>query len=107
MKSPLEIKTDKINIFKEHAEESKAIILANYKGLTVAQMEDLRIKLREAGGKISVIKNTLAKVALNDMGILALDEDLVPSLGEDLHARGRKSHAVVEGTGFLRNGYIH
>lgn len=76
MKSPREIKTDKINVFKEQVEESKAIILTDYKGLTVDQMEELRMKLREAGGKISVIKNTLAKVALNEMGIDVLDEDL-------------------------------
>jgi len=76
MKSPKEIKADKISDFKDHVESSKAIILADYKGLTVNQMETLRTKLREAGGKITVIKNTLAKVALNEMGIDVLDEDL-------------------------------
>jgi large subunit ribosomal protein L10 len=56
--------------------ESVTMILADYKGLTVYEMEDLRRKVREVGGQVSVIKNTLAKVALNDLEIDALDGDL-------------------------------
>ena len=76
MKSPREIKADKVQNFKEHFEASKAIIITDYKGLTVEAMEELRLKLREAGGRVAVIKNTLAKVALNEAGIDVLDGDL-------------------------------
>jgi len=76
MKSPREIKTGKIDHFKAQMNESKAVIIADYKGLTVHEMEDLRMKLREAGGQISVIKNTLARLALDDMGVEKLGDDL-------------------------------
>lgn len=76
MKSPREIKTGKIDHFKAQMSDSQAVVIADYKGLSVSEMEDLRRKLREAGGRLAVIKNTLAKIALDDMGIEALGDDL-------------------------------
>jgi large subunit ribosomal protein L10 len=76
MKSPREIKADKIDRFKGLVEQSRTMILAEYKGLTVQEMESLRRKLREVGGRLSIVKNTLARVALNDLGISDLDGDL-------------------------------
>jgi len=76
MKSPREIKTEKIDRFKGLVEQSRAMILAEYKGLTVQEMEGLRRKLREVGGRLTIVKNTLARVALNDLGIKDLDGDL-------------------------------
>lgn len=44
--------------------ESGSVVVAHYTGLTVAQMSDLRSKMREAGGSVKVAKNRLAKIAL-------------------------------------------
>lgn len=44
--------------------ESGSVVVAHYSGLTVAQMNDLRSKMREAGGSVKVAKNRLAKIAL-------------------------------------------
>jgi large subunit ribosomal protein L10 len=41
-----------------------AIVVAHYAGLTVAQMTDLRGRMRAAGASVKVAKNTLAKLAL-------------------------------------------
>ena len=41
-----------------------SIVVAHYAGLTVAQMNDLRSKMRTAGGTVRVAKNRLAKIAL-------------------------------------------
>lgn len=41
-----------------------SVIVAHYAGLTVAQMNDLRSKMRAAGGTVKVAKNRLAKIAL-------------------------------------------
>jgi len=41
-----------------------SIVVAHYTGLTVAQMNDLRSKMRVAGGTVKVAKNRLAKIAL-------------------------------------------
>lgn len=53
---------------------SQATILADYRGLTVAQVSDLRKKLREAGTEFAVVKNTLFKRASE--GIMPLDPQL-------------------------------
>jgi len=44
--------------------ESGSVVVAHYAGLTVAQMSDLRSKMRENGGSVKVAKNRLAKIAL-------------------------------------------
>ena len=44
--------------------EAGSVIVAHYTGLTVAQMGDLRSKMRDAGGTVKVAKNRLAKIAL-------------------------------------------
>jgi large subunit ribosomal protein L10 len=45
---------------------SGSVVVARYKGMTVAQMSDLRRKMGDAGAKFKVIKNRLAKIALDD-----------------------------------------
>ena len=45
-------------------EDSGVVVVAHYAGLTVAQMSDLRNRMREAGGGVRVAKNRLAKIAL-------------------------------------------
>lgn len=40
------------------------IVVAHYSGLTVAQMTDLRRRMRDAGGQVRVTKNRLVKLAL-------------------------------------------
>jgi large subunit ribosomal protein L10 len=40
------------------------VVVAHYAGLTVAQMQDLRRRMRQAGGSVRVAKNRLAKIAL-------------------------------------------
>ena len=41
-----------------------SVVVAHYAGITVAQMNDLRTKMRTAGGTVKVAKNRLAKIAL-------------------------------------------
>ena len=62
---------------KEKIENSQAVIVAGYRGITVGQMTSLRAEMRKAGCEIKVIKNTLAKLALNDLNITGLDEYFV------------------------------
>ena len=47
-------------------ESSGVVVVAHYQGLTVAQMQDLRARMRTAGGSVRVAKNRLAKIALED-----------------------------------------
>lgn len=45
-----------------------SVVVAHYAGITVAQMNDLRSKMRAAGGTVKVAKNRLAKIALQGTG---------------------------------------
>ncbi len=50
--------------YTELIEQSEAIILTEYKGMSVKSMEGLRAKVREANGSFYVTKNTLLQYAL-------------------------------------------
>jgi len=52
---------------------AKASFLADYRGLTVDQVNTLRGKLREAGVEYRVVKNTLLKLAIKDTGAACLE----------------------------------
>jgi len=68
---------------------SGVVVVARYAGLTVAEMQGLRARMREVGGSVRVAKNTLAKIALEGtpaapiarlltgMTVLAYSEDPV------------------------------
>ncbi len=47
-------------------EKANAAIIAEYRGLTVAELTDLRVRLREVNAEFKVIKNRVAKVAIRD-----------------------------------------
>jgi large subunit ribosomal protein L10 len=55
-------------------EESQAVVLTEYTGLTMSMIDDLRAKVREAGGEFHVIKNTLGKRAFDEAGFSAPEE---------------------------------
>lgn len=52
---------------------SPGVYLMDFKGMTVAQITELRSKLREANVSMQVVKNTLAKRALKGAGIENFD----------------------------------
>lgn len=70
-------------------ESSGVVVVSHYAGLAVADMEEFRNRMREAGGSVRVAKNRLAKIALRDsrcegitdlmngMTVLAYSEDPV------------------------------
>ena len=72
----LESKKAIVGELKERFQNAQAGVLADYRGLTVAQDTELRVKLREAGVNYSVVKNNLARFAANELGMEALDEVL-------------------------------
>src|SRR5579883_3240910 len=58
-------KREMVETLNEIFAKSGSVVVARYKGMTVAQMTDLRRKMGNAGGKFKVIKNRLAKIALD------------------------------------------
>lgn len=61
--------------------DSEGIIITEYSGLTVVQLEQLRKKIREADGSFAIVKNTLARRALADAGLPVPKELLVGPVG--------------------------
>ena len=59
--------------------EGKAVVLAEYTGLNMPAIDQLRVKVREAGGEFHVIKNTLGKRAFESAGLEAPDEYFIGS----------------------------
>jgi len=52
----------------EKITNSTGVYLADYKGLNVEEISDLRNKLRDATVEFKVIKNTLARISVNKVG---------------------------------------
>lgn len=70
----LEQKQQFVNELSEKIKGSVTGVLVEYKGITVAQDHELRLKLREAGATYSVIKNSLLSRAFKDAGYEGLDD---------------------------------
>lgn len=54
---------------REKFDGATAVILADYRGLSVKDMQALRVKLREAGAETHVYKNSLSLIAVTDLGL--------------------------------------
>ena len=76
MSANFENKKVLVDEIKSYAKDAKAIILVDYKGLTVAEDTQLRNEFRKAEVEYRVLKNTLVKIALNELGYTDFDADL-------------------------------
>ena len=54
-------------------ERSDALLLTEYRGLSVSELTELRRSLAEGGTKFAVVKNTLMRRAVNDAGVAELE----------------------------------
>jgi large subunit ribosomal protein L10 len=59
-----------------HIDESEAIFAVDYRGITVAQVAELRAKLRDADATFKVVKNSLTERAADQVGAEALKDYL-------------------------------
>jgi large subunit ribosomal protein L10 len=59
-------KIERVAELKEQIEGSTALLLTEYRGLTVSEITELRKSLGEGGARFAVIKNTLMRRALED-----------------------------------------
>lgn len=62
-------KDELINHYTDWLDRSQALIVTEYSGLSMKQIDDLRSKVREAGGEFHIVKNTLGKVAFEQSGL--------------------------------------
>ena len=91
-------------------ESSGVVVVSRYEGMTVAEMQDLRARMRAAGGSVRVAKNKLAKIALEGkpaasvaeyltgMTVLAYSEDPVAAAKViDDYARDNQKLVILGG----------
>lgn len=70
-------KVELVTQYVEQLKQSKGIILADYRGMTVSDISGLRNSLRSVGCRFWVVKNRLLKLALKEMGLLLPEDWLV------------------------------
>ncbi|MEZ4505480.1 MAG: 50S ribosomal protein L10 [Thermomicrobiales bacterium] len=73
---PTSAKAQTIDELSEQLSNAKLIVLTDYRGLRVADLQDLRTSLRKSGGEFRVAKNTLTRIAAENAGISGLDSYL-------------------------------
>lgn len=98
---------------KDRFAGSQAVIMADYRGLTVKEMQELRGMVREAGGEVKIYKNTLTEIAVRELALPNMDQFLEgPTafvfIAEDPVAPAKalstfaKAHQALE----LKGGYV-
>ena len=93
-------------------EDSTAVLLTEYRGLTGAELKGLRDSMRQ-GAEYAVVKNPLTKIAANKVGISALDDELKgPSAIAFVHgdpvavAKGLRAFAKAHPHLVIKGGYF-
>ena len=65
-----------IEELRDHLERAELAVIADYRGLSVSQLQDLRAMLRPLDAEFKIAKNTLTRIAAEQIGI----EGLTPTL---------------------------
>ncbi len=65
--------------YKDWLSQSQAVILVEYTGVRMKDLDSIRAKIREAGGEFHVVKNTLVKRALDASGMKVPESQLTSS----------------------------
>ena len=109
----LELKQAVVSEIKDKCSNAKSLVLFDYRGLTDKEIKDLRIKLRENDSEYKVYKNTLLKIAFNDMNLnfdefltgptaIAFSDDDVAAV-KVLSDTAKKNEALVLKAGYIEN----
>lgn len=77
MKKALEVKSLVVSEIVEKLKNSSSAVVVDYKGLTVAEVTELRKVMREAGVDYKVYKNTLVRRAAQEVGIEQFNDELL------------------------------
>ncbi|HDT9021754.1 TPA: 50S ribosomal protein L10 [Staphylococcus pseudintermedius] len=76
MSGIIEAKKQQVDVIADQLKGSVSTVVVDYRGLTVAEVTELRKQLREANVQYKVYKNTMLRRAAEKAGIEGLDEFL-------------------------------
>ncbi len=63
-----------VKVLADKFKAMKGMIMTQYQGLSVGQISELRTELRKCGCEYLVVKNTLSKIALKEIGLESVGE---------------------------------
>jgi large subunit ribosomal protein L10 len=66
---PTAQKEQLVEEIKDKFAAAQAILLADYRGLSVKEMQELRRNLREAGAELTIYKNSLSEIAMRELAL--------------------------------------
>ncbi|MGH9197009.1 MAG: 50S ribosomal protein L10, partial [Acidimicrobiia bacterium] len=106
-------KVETVKELKDRFEQADAALLAEFRGLKVEEMKELRRELRAAGADFKVVKNTLTRIAVKASDL----EGLLPFLEGSTAIAFVKGDAVAAAKGIdevakkypalvLKGGYV-
>ena len=93
--------------YAEWLKKSQAIILVEYTGAKMKDLDAMRAKIRESGGEFHVVKNTLARRAFADSGMNLPQDFLVKSTAvsfafTDAASTAKALNEATKGKDFLK-----
>jgi large subunit ribosomal protein L10 len=113
-----ERKNELIAEYLQWLDHSKGVVIVEYMGLTMKDIDALRLKIREAGGEFHVVKNTLMIRALEQAGMEAPPNEFekstavafafsdAPSIAKIMSDFARTSEFVKIKSGYLEKQHI-
>lgn len=108
-----EKKREMVIQYGEWLEKSLALIFTEYAGMKMKNLDELRAKVREAGGEFHIVKNTLMRRVLDEAGMDIEDEHFINTLAvgfayEDAPAMAKVVTDYAKESGLLRvkAGYL-
>lgn len=66
-------KAEIVNALTEEFKSANAVVMCDYRGLSVSDLESLRKIARAKDARVQVVKNTLATIALTNAGMSGID----------------------------------
>ena len=74
---PSQENIQQVDMIRERLQNADVVLLTDFQGLTVTEINELRQQLRDADIQYKVCKNRLVRVVAHELGIMGLDDHLV------------------------------
>jgi large subunit ribosomal protein L10 len=94
-------KRELVSTLNDVFSNTSVVVVAHYKGLTVADMQKLRTQMKQAGATVKVAKNRLAKIALEGTDVASIQTLMK---GPTLIAYSSDPVAAPQGAGAVAKG---
>ena len=108
-----ERKEEVLSLYTDWMKRSQAVILVEYTGVKMKDLDNIRAKIRETGAEFHVVKNTLARRAFADSGMQFPSDYLVKSTAvsfafEDPASTAKALNDATKGLEFIKvkGGYM-